>query len=530
MKDYSVQLDIENDFYHPETDLHHRTICLYANEFKGKCENLRFYNDGLTLEEGKMCGVFISDSIECDSFDVMIASWNCKSVGGTVSVSVSPDGNEWFSWGVWSDTAEISASASSKADLGELDIDILTLKEKHTSFIFRIELKAIENAPVLYSVSFAINSENGKLPKTDSLFAENRVNTRIQGTVPVIGGRICSPTSVSMAMEYHGVDVSMQDVAAAVYDNGKDIYGNWSFNASFPAFHGFCSFFDLYDGEALKYALSCGFPVACSVKIQKGQLAKSGYPDRSTNGHLLLVTGYITKNDNTWLYINDPAVPSGKITVLLSEFMDIWRFGGAVYVIQPKPEKFITHLENGMPVIADYVAKNRINRRYERGSVGAKYVVIHNTDNWRTGAGAKAHSQYLKSFEQGQRPLAWHYTVDDEAIYKSLPEEEAAYHAGDGAEGEGNLYGIGIEICLNKQPRGEKPSEAFIKAVKNTAVLAAELMVKYSLPIENVRQHNAFSGKNCPSCMRENGMWDEFISDVTAHYEHITSSNYKIKI
>lgn len=530
MNVYKTNIDIENGFYASQTDLHHRSICLFANEFKGKGENVRFYNDGLTLTPDATYGVFVSDEIPCDEFDVMIASWNCKSYGGKVKISVSPDGEEWFTWGMWSSAQGVSASDGKKGESGELDIDILTFNEKHSSFIFKAELERGELAPVLHSVSFAVNTEKGRLPVTEDLFAENKVNTRIQGTVPVIGGRICSPTSVSMAMEFLGVDMPMQDVAGCVYDNGAEIYGNWSYNASFPGEMGFNSFFDLYDEEALKYALSCGFPVVCSIKVQQGQLAQSGYPDRRTNGHLVLATGYITKNANTWIYINDPAVPSGKITVLLSEFMTIWRYGGAAYIIQPKPERSVKYLANGMPVIVDHIDRRRVNRRCERGEPGAKYVVIHNTDNWRPGAGAKAHSQYLKNFKQGDRPLAWHYTVDDEAIYKSLPEEEAAYHAGDGAEGEGNLYGIGIEICLNKQPRGEKPSQEFIKAVKNAAVLTAELMVKYSLPIENVRQHNAFSGKNCPSCMRKNDMWDGFINDVMAHYNEITSQGYVLQL
>lgn len=523
MKRYSVNLDIDKNFYHPDVDLHHRTICLFANEFSGECENLKFYNDGLTLD-GADTGVFISDEIETDAFDVMTASWNARTYGGTVRVSASVDGESWFSWGVWSSEKGVSKSESSVGIGGKMETDILTFDEKHTSFRFKIEITKGEKAPVLYSVCFARNTENGKLPKTEQFIAHNKIPVRIQGTVPVIGHRICSPTSLSMALDHVDYSISMEETAEKVFDYGDNIYGNWSFNTSFPGELGFHSFLDFYDGDALKYALSQGFPVACSIKVAEGMLTKSGYPERKTNGHLLLVTGFVTKNGDDWLYINDPAVPSGKITVLLSEFMEIWRYGAA-YIVQPKPERYVTYLCHGrkdeMPVIADIVDKTHVNRRYERGQVGAKYVVIHNTDNWREGAGAKAHSSYLKNFKQGDRPLGWHYTVDDEAIYKSLPEEEAGYHAGDGGEGEGNLYGIGIEICLNKQPRGEKPSEAFIKAVKNTAILAAELMKKYDLPIEAVRQHNSFSGKNCPSCMRENDMWDDFISDVLSHYNSI---------
>ncbi len=527
MDKYFVDLDIENDFYHCPIDVHHRSICFFANELNGECEGLRFYNDGLTLKEGYEKGVFISDWVTSQEFNVITASWNCKTYGGKVEVFASCNGEEWFSWGIWSSKRGVPSSKSTKATTGSIDIDILTFNEKHTRFKYKIEITMGEKSPVVFSVNFALNTENGRLPKTECLKVQNHVPVKRQGTVDVIGGRICSPTSICMEMDYMGVAVPLEDVAYDVFDNGNEIFGNWSYNASYPGEKGLNSFVDFYDGDSLKYALSKGVAVACSIKVSEGQWTKSGYPERKTNGHLLVVTGYITKNGDDWLYINDPAAENGKITVLLSEFLPTWRYG-ACYIVQQRPERFVTYISHGtseeMPVIADYVDKDRINRRYERGNVGAKYVVIHNTDNWREGAGAKAHSQYLKGFKEGDRPLAWHYTVDDEAIYKSLPEEEAAYHAGDGGEGEGNLYGIGIEICLNKQPRGEKPSKAFIKAVKNTAILAAELMKKYDLPIENVRQHNAFSGKNCPSCMRENDMWDDFINDVLTHYNKIDST------
>lgn len=524
MKRYFPNVNIESDFYHSDIPLHHRSVCFFANELSGDADNLKFYNDGLTLDGGNY-GVFISDTVYTNgSFDMMTASWNAKTYGGTVKISVSIDGDEWFSWGVWSDKKGVSSSENKKSNTGEMDIDILTFEEKHSQFRFKIELTADKIPPVLYSVSFAVNTEYGGLPKTDSLYSNNPSPTLYQCTVPEIGGRICSPTCVCMALNALGEDINMEKCADGVYDSGRDIYGNWSFNSSFPGCLGYNSFFDLYDADALKYALSCGVPVICSVRIKEGMLAKSGYPERKTNGHLLLVTGYVTKNCDDWLYINDPARKDGKMTVLLSEFMDIWR-NGAVYIIQKKPERCVKYLSHGtkdeIPIIVDIIDKLRINRRYERGCVGVKYIVIHNTGNFKESASAEAHRHYLKGFTQGQRPLSWHYTVDDERIYKSLPEEESAYHAGDGAEGDGNLYGVGIEICLNKQPENSPPTEPFIKAVKRAAILTAELMKKYSLTIDSVRQHNSFSGKNCPSVMRQYGMWEEFLSDVMNHYNRI---------
>jgi N-acetylmuramoyl-L-alanine amidase len=65
-------------------------------------------------------------------------------------------------------------------------------------------------------------------------------------------------------------------------------------------------------------------------------------------------------------------------------------------------------------------------------------VTIHETDNWSPTAGALNHARYLQG-EGQSRTVSWHYAVDDSLITCSIPEEEHAWHAGDGATGVGNL-------------------------------------------------------------------------------------------
>ena len=74
-----------------------------------------------------------------------------------------------------------------------------------------------------------------------------------------------------------------------------------------------------------------------------------------------------------------------------------------------------------------------------------KYIVIHETDNFKAGADAKAHNDFLLS-QANTQELSWHYTVDDHEIYHNLPDDEAAYHASDHLKQDGgNLNGIGID-------------------------------------------------------------------------------------
>lgn len=66
-----------------------------------------------------------------------------------------------------------------------------------------------------------------------------------------------------------------------------------------------------------------------------------------------------------------------------------------------------------------------------------EYITIHNTANISVGADAESHAKYMQG--GGKNITAsYHYVVDDKEIYKLLPENEVAWHAGDGEMGTGN--------------------------------------------------------------------------------------------
>lgn len=127
-----------------------------------------------------------------------------------------------------------------------------------------------------------------------------------------------------------------------------------------------------------------------------------------------------------------------------------------------------------------------------------KYVVIHETDNVNAGVGAKNHANYLSY--NNVSSTSWHYTVDDKEIYHHIPDNEIAHHAG---EKLGNMYGIGIELCVNKD--GD-----FDKTFENAARLVAYLLKEYDLDIDAIRTHNDFTGKDCPHLILKYNRLDEF--------------------
>jgi len=157
-------------------------------------------------------------------------------------------------------------------------------------------------------------------------------------------------------------------------------------------------------------------------------------------------------------------------------------------------------------IIQDFIPERSKNRPMRPNPM--KYITIHNTGNYTRGADAKAHATYIKSDEASNLPVSWHYTVDEKGAYQHLPDNETAYHAGDG-NGAGNTQSIGIEICNNNDGN-------LLIATDNTTWLVADLCRKYNIPIQNVVQHNRWSGKDCPELLRRNRpySWDIFIAKI----------------
>jgi N-acetylmuramoyl-L-alanine amidase len=139
-----------------------------------------------------------------------------------------------------------------------------------------------------------------------------------------------------------------------------------------------------------------------------------------------------------------------------------------------------------------------------------EFITIHNTGNANAGANARAHANYLKSDAAVRAQVSWHWTVDDTCAIQHIPNNEDAWHAGDGA-GNGNRKSIGIEICMNSD--GD-----LLKATDNTVLLVAQLCTRHNIPVVNIRQHFNWSGKACPQMLRSGKPynWDTFLNKVRA--------------
>lgn len=182
----------------------------------------------------------------------------------------------------------------------------------------------------------------------------------------------------------------------------------------------------------------------------------------------------------------------------------------------PKADAGLTYIEE-IPVYTDYIAEG--SRARPGGQREIKYLVIHETDNFSEGADAKAHSSFiLQNANAEENIVSWHYTVDDRQICHHLPDDEPAYHAGDGMEKNGgNLNGIGIEMCVNEGGNYEQ-------TLINTEKLCARLLIEYDLKPKALRKHQDFSGKECPAKLISSGRWEEFCDAVEKRYEELLAA------
>ena len=168
----------------------------------------------------------------------------------------------------------------------------------------------------------------------------------------------------------------------------------------------------------------------------------------------------------------------------------------------------------------DYIstrARGRTNK-----SMRPRYITIHSTQNWSSGADPWRHGLALKNSKLGR--LSWHYTVDEKVAVQHLPITEQGRHAD--INGPGNHSSIGIEMC-------EHPGNSRTATVDRAAKLTAWLMYEKGIPLYRVVPHYHWPrtgrnppNKNCPHYLLDNGRpgrkWQGYLAKVKKYHDAIT--------
>lgn len=305
-------------------------------------------NNDLTTDDAKvvlkansLLGTYESKVITTLPFTRLVGSWSALSskdatVELQIKVLVNDVWSSYLSYSKWGFGLQ-NAMFDQNGGVASMSDDELIINNtnKATAFQFKVTLRRTNittPSPKLWLVGMALtipdyifNVDTSSLPD----FIDYDVPQLYQHDVPTIGGSICSITSSTMLLLYHGHlftnPLPHQETSPLFKDYGNNIYGNWVFNTVGISSYGETSYVKkIYSFDELRYHLVHFGPVALSIKGSTGLY--------TTNGHLIVVRGYEIIGQETYVITNDPNLQSVYYKYPLSTFLGFTR--NVLYVVE----------------------------------------------------------------------------------------------------------------------------------------------------------------------------------------------------
>ena len=310
---------------------------------------LRLSDDGksIMLQEGVTDGYIILNPQTSEyPFDLGLISWNGTALNNNGSFKVQirfPYGAGWSSWltvGFWKANIWTSYGVTTFPD-GKIDYDYAKLYVYKSSWQFKIIMTRTSvdiPSPTLHKLSFfpsdsrtttSINYTDILNDNPDSIFIPTTFIYQY-GVDPVIGGSICSPTSVSMILRSYNISVDPYLFALDTYDPYYKMFGIW------PRVVQNASEFGL-DGAVTRYRT---WSQAREVLANGGRIAMSvGLP--LYTGHLMMLAGFTSDGRPI---VHDPAKSNGDSYIFnKSDLSHSWfDKGGVAYTFYPADTNLVS--------------------------------------------------------------------------------------------------------------------------------------------------------------------------------------------
>lgn len=325
-----------------------------------------------TYDYGVWTSPWVTTGMDATS---LIPSWNgTTSVNSFLTIQLrtksGPRVSSWDTVTHWSSsvsTIHRYSGSSQSDDLNSLLTD--TLVSNGSSRINAWQIQVImyrvvgtQRSPVITSVSgVAANytrrgpahASKTSMTRTTELAVPKSSQMIHRGHRPQWGGggeAWCSPTSTSMVMRFWNVgprpshyawtgesDGIVDHTARYLYDYSYRGTGNWTFNTAYASHYGLNAFVTrLWSLTEAEKFIKDGIPLVVSIAFKRGEL--KGAPISSTNGHLMVITGFA--NDGR-VIVNDPAAASASSVRRVydrRQFEQAWLkgSGGVTYVMAPE--------------------------------------------------------------------------------------------------------------------------------------------------------------------------------------------------
>ena len=292
------------------------------------------------LADGQTYGYLIlSPSESEEQFNRGLPSWNGTAPDNKSSFLIQmrfPYNNGWSPWltvGFWKAYFWNSYGASSYAG-GKIDYDYVKLNSYQQSWQFKIHMartSANEPSPTLHKLGFYVSDSR----TTDNYDLSAIVNDNPGAILipteffyqyaldDVIGGSICSPTSVSMVLRSYSIDVDPLNFARETRDPYYGIFGIW------PRVVQNASEFGL-DGAVTRYRT---WSETREVLANGGRVVMSVGPPLYS-GHLMMLAGFTASGNPI---VHDPARSNGYAYEFnKTELSQSWfSKGGVAYTFYP---------------------------------------------------------------------------------------------------------------------------------------------------------------------------------------------------
>jgi hypothetical protein len=291
------------------------------------------------------------------NFTELIPSWNVVTPPETgvhfeVRVREARTG-QWSPWlriGAWGRIAQSSRVDS--CEFASVDTDTLWLDQPADCYQFRATLQsfvfdakvkpAVRRIAISYSGPVNSNSIYAKAADPDPGPVEKwarslNVPFHAQGdNARPVTGMTCSPTSVTMVLDYWGATRPIMENVLAIWDDHNALFGNWSNNTQRASELGMDAWIQHFrNWDQVKAMIAKGQPVVASIQFEKGTVPDSP-TIQATEGHLIVIRGF---TGDGRVIVNDPARKKNGEGALfpMAGLAHAWfgTKGGVGYVIRP---------------------------------------------------------------------------------------------------------------------------------------------------------------------------------------------------